>query len=698
MDVFRAQDAASKAVVRKMTADGFDNFLSRIGLDNDNTLSASTYEFNLVTRNRILLEAAYRGSWIVGQVIDSVADDMTRAGVDVQTSRGGKDLPKIQHAFSRLQVWQSTATTIKWGRLYGGALGVLQIEGQKLDTPLVPETVGKGQFKGIVVYDRWQLNPVMTPVIQSGPMMGLPEFYQIVNNATSSDPKAPTATGQQTVHHSRCIRYTGIDLPYFQAITEMMWGESVLERLWDRLIAFDNATMSSASLIDRANLRTVGIDGLREIIAAGGEAQAGLESMFEMMRSMQVNEGLTLLDKEDTFESTAYTFTGLSDMMLQFGQQLSGASGIPLVRLFGQSPQGLGATGEADIRMYYDNINAQQEAKLRQPFETLLKVLWRSTLGVETPNDLEFSFTPLWQMSANDQATVAKTNCETIIGARDAGLVSTPTAMKELRSSSGDTGIFANITDEEIAEAELEPAPLPDAPAPGEEKEEKTEPAKALDSAWTKFKRWLWSDNVFKEEDHPRKDDGEFGNGSGAGKSKPPEKKKKAEKKAKAPSKTEARSIRSYTGALSSQFIQLDRGDTKHILPEVQEQNRELNAYLESAPKFQGTIFRGIVVEKTEVEKLLKKFEPGKVVENDAKQSWTKSDKAVENRLVSVSNEKKNPVRVFFEYPESKIGVDVSAASNFPEEEEVVLPKDTSYTVANVTKVDGGYRITMRAA
>jgi phage-related protein (TIGR01555 family) len=495
MKVFSTEDKKARAA---LTADGFDNFISRIGLNNDNALSAGTYEFNLVTRNRIKLEAAYRGSWVVGAVIDSIAEDMTRAGIDITTNEGEEDLKDLQNAISRLQVWQSFSSLIKWGRLYGGAIGIIQIKGQKLDTPLDLDTVAKDQFQGLVVYDRWQLNPVLNEVIDSGPEMGLPSFYQIVNNLTSLQPDAPTATGQITVHHSRVIRYTGIDLPYFQAITEMMWGESVLERLWDRLISFDNATMSSASLIDRANLRTVGIEGLREIIAAGGQAQAGLESMFEMMRLMQVNEGLTLIDKNDTFESTAYSFAGLSDMMLQFGQQLSGASGIPLVRLFGQSPAGLSATGEADMRLYYDQINQQQESRCRNGWEILLKVLWRSTFGKPAPKDLEFGFTPLWQMSATDKAMNAKTNTETITGAYEAGLTDRATSLKELRQTSGDTGIFSNISDEDIKEAEDEEPPMPeedpaeqdapaDLPEPGKEKE----PVKNFDSVIGKMKKWL---------------------------------------------------------------------------------------------------------------------------------------------------------------------------------------------------------------
>lgn len=493
---------AMKQLARFATADGYDNFISRLGLNNNNALSGGTYEFNLITRNRILIEAAYRGSWVVGMMIDAIAEDMTRSGIDITTSKLKGDekgqIKQLRRAMSRLQIWTSLCSTIKWSRAYGGAIGVMQIEGQDLKTPLRVDTIAKGQFKGIVPYDRWQLNPIVQDPIESGPNLGLPAYYQIVNDPREMEPGyRPGAymNGLQTVHHTRCIRLVGIELPYFQAITEMMWGESVLERAWDRLISFDNATMSSASLIDRANLRTVGIEGLREIIAAGGQALQGLEAFFEMMRCKQVNEGLTLLDKNDVFTNTTYTFSGLSDMMLQFGQQLAGATQTPLVRLFGQSPAGLNSTGESDLRMYYDNINAQQEAKLRNPMDLLLRIMWRSEFGQAAPDDLEFTFTPLWQQTPTDKANNAKTNAETILGALNDGAISKATAMSELRDSSGETGVFANITDEDIEEAKTEEPPLPDEePGPDQgavnppEKPE-AEPVKNLDSKWARMKK-----------------------------------------------------------------------------------------------------------------------------------------------------------------------------------------------------------------
>jgi len=528
--IFKVDDKAYQSEMKK-TADGFENFTAKLGVGvrgngaPDNIISDGCYIFNLVTRNRIQLEAAYRGSWIVGQVVDNIAEDMTRSGIDIVTNKGAEGLVEFETQMSRLQIWQSVANAIKWGRLYGGSIAVVLIKGQKLETELDMDTVGKDQFQGLAVYDRWQLAPDLTKLIDSGPEMGLPKYYDIVLGSNLNDPGLEPGTAQHTsnstgrvrVHHTRCIRMIGIQLPFFQAITEMMWGESVLERMWDRLIEFDTATASTGNLVTRANLRTIGIDGLREIIAAGGDALQSLVEQFEMMRERQVNDGITLIDKNDTFTSTSYSFAGLADVLIQFAQQISGSCGIPLVRLFGQSPAGLSATGEADIRLYYDGINAKQESSLRNPMEMIIKCLWRSITGQGVPDDLTFTFTPLWQMSATDKATVVKTNTDTICEAHQEGAIDTPTMMKELKQSSGTTGLFTHITDENISDAENEEPPMPEVTDPevkgseagelGEGPEQITKP-KAKDGMWGKVKAWM-RDADFNESDHPRKKDAE---------------------------------------------------------------------------------------------------------------------------------------------------------------------------------------------
>ena len=311
---------------------------------------------------------------------------------------------------------------------------------------------------------------------------GLPKFYDV-----GSDINSGKVSGL-TWHPSRVIRFIGVQLPLWQAITEQMWGESIIERMNDRLISFDTATAGAANLINKAHLRTVQIDKLREVLAAGGKAEENLLQMFHHMRMLQVNEGLTLLDKEDQFQAHSYTFSGLSDMILQFGQQISGATGIPLTRLFGQSPAGLNSTGESDLRMYYDNIRAQQESRLRDGMLKILRVLHRSMFGTDAPQAMDFEFVPLWQTSQKEKADIMAVVTDSIVKAHDAGIIDQATALKELKQSSDSTGIYTNISDESITEAETAPPPMPveTAPAP-----EAGQPVESSGSMMDKIKAWI---------------------------------------------------------------------------------------------------------------------------------------------------------------------------------------------------------------
>ena len=165
------------------------------------------------------------------------------------------------------------------------------------------------------------------------------------------------------------------------------------------------------------------------------------------------------MDAEDVFETNQYNFSGLDDILMQFGQQISGATQIPLVRLFGQSPAGMNATGESDLSNYYDNINQQQEGRMRTPLQTLIEVVSLSKMGKALPDSFKFDFASLWQIDEKVKAEVANTIVQAVSTAEENGLISRSTALKELRQSSEVTGVFSHITDEEIENADDDPPP-----------------------------------------------------------------------------------------------------------------------------------------------------------------------------------------------------------------------------------------------
>jgi phage-related protein (TIGR01555 family) len=434
--------------------DSFQNFLTALGLGTNNQQSASTYGFNPITRNHILLEWMYRGSWLVKRIVDCPADDMTREGITYTSDMTPAQLDGFDKYMGDLALWQKLNQGLKWSNLYGGACCYFDIDGQRPDTPLRVETIGKGQFRGLIVLDRWMIWPHLNDlVMEPGPHFGKPKFYDVVADGL--------AIPRMRIHYSRLIRFEGVELPYWQAQTENLWGLSVIEPLYDRLVAFDSASTGASQLVYKAHLRTMTVEGLRNLIAEGGQIYNAFLQQIGVIRTLQNNEGLTIIDAKDKFETHQYSFSGLTDVLLQFAQQLAGASEIPLTVLFGQSPAGLNATGDNDLRNYYDRMHSRQETRLRLPLQMVLECASRSYFGKSLPEGFGFTFNPLWQMTVPEKVKAASDIVTAIMAAFDGGLISQQIALKELKQSSSYTGVFTNITQDDINDADDEP------PAPG---------------------------------------------------------------------------------------------------------------------------------------------------------------------------------------------------------------------------------------
>lgn len=433
------------------TQDSFVNFAQRMGVGADNPLSSATYGYNPITRNRQLLEWMHRGSWLAGVAVDVVADDMTRNGVDFKGEIDAGDIERLHERATSLKIWHALNETIKWSRLYGGAVAVMMVDGQSVSSPLRMNTISQGQFKGILTLDRWMVEPTLTDLVKElGPSIGMPQYYTVNNGA-------PAFQGKR-IHYSRVVRLEGVQIPYWQKVTENLWGLSVLERLYDRMISFDSATTGASQLVYKSYLRTMKVKDMREIVASNGPAVSGLIKYVEMMRRFQGVEGISLIDSEDDITSETHgAFSGLSDALMQFGQQLAGALQIPLVRLFGQSPSGF-STGDSDLQNYYDGIYQKQEKDLREGV-TLIYRLIAASEGIKVPEGFKIEFNSLWEMDMEKKANITTSIVGAVLEAHTSGLISDQVALKELRQSSAETGIFTNITEKMIDDAEEEPIP-----------------------------------------------------------------------------------------------------------------------------------------------------------------------------------------------------------------------------------------------
>lgn len=462
-------------IYHNFQGDGYINFLANLGQGAENQLSGSSYQrTNDITWDRETLDSMVRQSWLVRRIVSVIAEDMCREGISIDCpDLQPKEVEMLENELTRSGVWEAFEDSIMWGRLYGGAAAIMLIDGQDMSTPLRPSTIGRGQFKGLYVLDRWTLWPTVNDLVRTfGPDFGLPKFYRVATGDGSG-------LDDQLIHHSRVLRFLGNKLPYWQALQDLWWGQSVVETLYDRLMAFDMATFGTAQLVNKAFLRTLKVPDFTSIMAGNADAQKAILNQILFMKLTQSTESIVVIDAEETLEYNSYQFAGLKDILVQLGEQVSGAAETPATRLFGQSPSGMNATGESDIKGYYDSIGSKQEKDMRYALSRLFSVLIPSTLGKQLPPTFDFTFNSLWKLSDVEKATIANQDMVTVAAGVDMGIYSPEQALKELRQLSSMSGRGTTIDDETIASALNEP-PIIGEEGPGVDEKQVREMAESF--------------------------------------------------------------------------------------------------------------------------------------------------------------------------------------------------------------------------
>ena len=445
----KAAVAAGK-VRRGPARDAFQNALARLGAGMPNLLEGTQYTLDRMTWDFTTLTALYRGSWIARRIVDIIPADMLKNWITFNTGLEPDLLKKIDIELRRTQLIQKVQDGMSWGRLYGGALGIMLIRGQgepeQLREPLNLEMMMPGDFQGFMTLDRWTgISPSSDLVTDiSDPEYGLPNEYIITN---------PIDGNMTRVHHSRCIRFVGNRLPYWEQIAEMYWSASALECVYDELKKRDNVSWNIAQLTFMAVLRVLKMQDLGTVLGATDpKSQAELYQTLTAQNWLMSNMGMQILDASDGLETHQYTFGGVAEMYQQFIMDVAGAAEIPVTKLFGRSPSGLNATGESDLQNYYDMIGEKQESILRPILNKILPPFLMSLFGA-VPDDLDFDFNPVSEPTDKERAELAKSGTDNVVAASNAGLVSKRTALKELKQQSERTGVWTNITDEDIEKA-----------------------------------------------------------------------------------------------------------------------------------------------------------------------------------------------------------------------------------------------------
>ncbi|WFU07655.1 DUF1073 domain-containing protein [Rhizobium sp. CB3090] len=384
--------------VLSMVRDGLMSLASRMGTERDKAASVF-YAQPILTDEQII--AAYRGSWLPRKIVDIPALDSCRKWRNWQA--GSDQIGAIEAEERRLNLRGKVLEAAKKGRLFGGAALFIGTGDADPSRPLDAERVGKGGLKHLTVLTRRQLAAGEIERDPTSEWYGRPKFYTLtgVNGA------------QVAIHPSRLVIFNGAMAPdedFGGALGQAGWGESVLTAAFDAIKNADSTAANIASLIFEAKIDIIKVPQFSANIGNQAYEDAVLRR-YTLANTIKGVNGTLILDSEEEYDSKSAPLAGLTDILMAFMQIVSGAADIPVTRLLGQSPAGLNATGDGDMKNYHDRIQAIQELDFTPAMSRLDECLIRSATGARDP-EIYATWAPLEQMSEKEKADIFKTKAD----------------------------------------------------------------------------------------------------------------------------------------------------------------------------------------------------------------------------------------------------------------------------------------------
>lgn len=165
-----------------------------------------------------------------------------------------------------------------------------------------------------------------------------------------------------------------------------------------------------------------------------GVADPNLFMRAEFFNKVRDNRGIFLVDKDaEEFFQFVTSLSGVDALQAQAQEQMASVSSIPLVKLLGITPNGLNASSDGEIRVFYDSIHAMQENLFRSPLKTVLDVIQLNEFGEIDP-DIDFEFMPLYELTEAEKAEVMKHQSEADKNYAEAGVFDLD-AIRSMRQS-----------------------------------------------------------------------------------------------------------------------------------------------------------------------------------------------------------------------------------------------------------------------
>jgi phage-related protein (TIGR01555 family) len=362
----------------------------------------------------------WRGDDMLDRICTSLPTEMIREGWNVGIEGDKHSAESVDEAFRAIRAdpggaWAEDKiyTGLTWARAYGGCGMLLGADDGIKNTadlalPLQEDRIRS--FDWMTPFSPMELVPVKWYCDPLQPRFGEPSQYRLT--PLERPPGwAPDLAWLPVIHESRIVRFDGEVVSRGQLLYNIHpgWGDSVFVRIQQIVADFQAAWAGAGILLADFSVPTLKLKGLADLLASQDPSNTSLQARAEAIEQARSIARTIIIDSEEEYERKTTSIAGLPELLQQLTNRLASAARMPVSLLMGQAPAGLSATGDSDIRWFYDQVAALQERKLRWPLTRMHKLLMlakNGPTGGEEPESWVLNFNPLWQLSETEEAAM----------------------------------------------------------------------------------------------------------------------------------------------------------------------------------------------------------------------------------------------------------------------------------------------------
>lgn len=423
---------SKKTSSKSQTAtDGFANIAKGIGGKKDVLQNTSFIRTSInLSKNYDLAEELYLYNWLVGNIADIPANEITREWCEISSTKQKDDLKKVLDLFKKLELKQKIKTTHAFADLFGGcALYMVVNDGQSQDKPLNIQNIRRNSFQKLRVLEPSYLIPMVTGIEE-------PELYQLFG-----------INGENLViHKSRLLIFKGLETTQRKKVELNYWGGSKVQRSIEPIIGSDTAINAIVNMLTETNVNVYKLDGLTDL--AIDDADEDAIKRIQIIDTMKSYLNALVLDAKDDFVKVNNDFKDLHQIDNATLIRVSGSAEIPATLLFGKSPDGMNATGSADFRAFYNRCKRIQTDKVEPKLEILITVASMSE-NSKIIEDVVISWNPLEQETKKEIADTRKVDADTDAVYINANVITKEEVRKALREKNPRYSFLKEETNEE---------------------------------------------------------------------------------------------------------------------------------------------------------------------------------------------------------------------------------------------------------